>query len=313
MDRISTASAYSQVLANLLSAQIAQTKAGQQLSSSEKASDLAGYGTTAETLTAMQATETQVTGYLNNSQFLSAKLASQDTALSQVSRAASDAIQVITQSLGTQNGTTLMQSLQDAFSSAVEGLNSTFNGEYLFAGGQVNTQPVTATSLSDLTSGPPLSSFFTNDQRIASAQLDQNTTISTGFLASAVGTPLFQVFQAIQAYQNANGPFGATLTTAQQTFLTQQISTLNGIETNLNNTVGQNGLAQNEVTAAQGSLVQRQTLLQGLIGNITQADVAQATTNLQQAQLSIQAAAQVFQALNSSSLLNTLSSPAPIG
>jgi flagellar hook-associated protein 3 FlgL len=60
------------------------------------------------------------------------------------------------------------------------------------------------------------------------------------------------------------------------------------------------------VTNAQNDLTQRQTMLQNLVGNITSADLARATTNLQQAQLSIQAAGQVFQALNSSSLLNSL-------
>ena len=47
-------------------------------------------------------------------------------------------------------------------------------------------------------------------------------------------------------------------------------------------------------------------MLMGLVGNITSADLAQATTNLQQAQLSIDAAGQVFQALNNASLLNVL-------
>jgi flagellar hook-associated protein 3 FlgL len=316
MDRISTASAYSSVLNNLLTAQVAQTKAGQQLSSSEASTNLAGYGTQAETLTAMQATQTQITGYLNNTQFLSAKLSTQDSALNQVASSAGDAIQAITQALAHSDGTTLMSTLDNAFGQAVEGLNSQFNGEYLFAGGQVNTQPVSATSISSLAPGgplPPINSFFNNDQRVSTSQLDQNTSISTGFLANAIGAPLFGVFQAIQDFANTNGPFNGTLTSAQQAFLTSQISALNTVQSNLNNIVGQNGLAENQVTAAQTSLTQRQTLLQGLIGNITQADVAQATTNLQQAQLSIQAAGQVFQALNSSTLLNSLSAPGPIG
>ncbi len=71
--------------------------------------------------------------------------------------------------------------------------------------------------------------------------------------------------------------------------------------------VAQNGLAQAEVTNTQGSLTSQQTMVQGLIGTATQPDLAQAATNLQQAQLSIQAAGQVFSALKSSSLLNTLS------
>ncbi|HEX3919059.1 MAG TPA: flagellin [Caulobacteraceae bacterium] len=307
MDRISTASSYASVLQNLMQSEIAQTNAGLQLSTNEKATDLSGYGTSAETLTSMQATQTQVTGYLNNTQNIAAKLATQDSALTEVAGASTSAIQAITQSIAEGNGTTLMQQLQDSLSSATEGLNTQYNGEYLFAGGQVNTQPVSASTLSQLTAGPPISSVFNNDQRVTVSQLDQNTQVSTGFLADQVGTPLFTALQAIQAYaQGPNGPFTGTLTQAQSQFLSSQIAGLTTVQTNLNNVVAQNGLAQNEVTNAQSDLTSRQTMLQELIGNVTGADVAQATTNLQQAQLSIQAAGQVFQALNNSSLLDSL-------
>ena len=47
-----------------------------------------------------------------------------------------------------------------------------YDGKYLFAGGQINTKPVTALQLTDLTAGPPISSFFQNDQYKAKAKLD---------------------------------------------------------------------------------------------------------------------------------------------
>ena len=312
MDRIATNSAYSAILTNLMQAELAQTTAGNQLSSTEKATDLEGYGTGAEALTAMQATNTQVTGYLNNIQVVAAKLATQDTGLNQVAGSATSAISAITNAIATGNGQSLMQQLQTSFDDAVQGLNTQFNGEYVFAGGQVNTQHVSATSLTDLTSSP-IASLFHNDQRQVSTQLDQNTNVSTGYLASTVGTPLFDALQTIQSYVNTNGAFGTPLTTAQNAFLTQQLGGLNTVQTNLNNVVSQNGLSQAEVTNVQSSLTQQQTMLQGLIGTATQANLAQASANLQQAQLSIQAAGQVFQALNASSLLNTLSSNGVLG
>jgi flagellar hook-associated protein 3 FlgL len=308
MDRIATNTAYSSMLANLMSAELAQTTAGNQISSTEKATDLEGYGTGAESLTALQATNTQVTGYLNNSQVVAGKLSVQDSALNQVAGSATSAISAITNAIATGNGVTMMQQLGNAFGAAVQGLNTTYNGEYLFAGGQVTTQPVSATQMSDLTSAPSISSLFHNDLRQTSAQVDQNTSVSTGFPASQVATPLFQAFQTIEAYdQGPNGPLTGTLTQAQQTFLTQQLSTLNTVQTNLTDVVAQNGLAQSQVSSTQSSLTSQQTMVQGLIGDASQANLAQAATNLQQAQLSIQAAGQVFQALNSSSLLNTLS------
>jgi flagellar hook-associated protein 3 FlgL len=307
MDRISTASAYSSVLANLMQAEVAQTNAGNQLSSTEQASDLQGYGGGAEALTALQSATSQVTGYLNNSQNVAAKLATQDTALTAVASAATSASQAITQALAANSGTSLMSALQDALSSAVGGLNTTYNGEYLFSGGQVGTPSTSATSLADLTAAPSVSSLFNNDQRVTATQLDSNTSISTGFLASDVGSPLFSALQAIEAYnQGPNGPISGSLTSAQATFLTGQISSLDTVETNLNNVVAQNGQAQSEVTSVQTALTSQQTMLQGLVGNVSDANLAQASTNLQQAQLSIEAAGQVFQALNNSSLLSSL-------
>jgi len=308
IDRISTASAYQSVLNNLMTAQANQTAAGDQLASSEKATDLMGYGSQSETLVAMQATNSQVNGWLNDTTAVGAKLSTQDTALNEVATGAGSAVQAITQAIGSGNGTALMQSLQDAFSSTVEGLNTTYNGEYLFSGGQVNTQSVSATSLAQLTSGPPISSFFNNDQLQTTSQINQNTTIPTGFLASQVGTPIFTAFQSIQAYVNANGPFSSPLTTAQNQFLTQQLATFQTAQTGLTNVVAQNGLLQSETTDAQTDLTARQTMVQGLIGNITSADLPQASANLQQAQLAVQAAGQVFQSLNSTNLLNTLTS-----
>ncbi|HTX50755.1 MAG TPA: flagellin [Caulobacteraceae bacterium] len=306
MDSISTASAYQSVLNNLMTAQAAQTAAGDQLSSSEKSTDLMGYGAQSETLLAMQATNAQVTGWLSDTTAVGAKLSTQDSALNEVASGAGSAVQAITQALGSGNGSALMQSLQDAFSSAVEGLNTTYNGEYLFAGGQVDTQPVSATSLAQLTSGAPISSFFNNDQLQTTSQINQNTTIPTGFLASQVGTPLFTAFQSVEAYVQANGGFSNPLTTAQSQFLTQQLTVFQSAQTGLTNVVAQNGLLQSETTDAQTDLNSRQAMLQGLISNITSADLPQASANLQQAQLAVQAAGQVFQSLNSTSLLSTL-------
>jgi flagellar hook-associated protein 3 FlgL len=308
MDRISTSSAYNSVLTNLMTAEINQTNAGSQLSSTEKATDLKGYSGSAETLAAMQATNTQVTGYLAVGQTVGAKLSVQNSALGQVAGGAKSAIDAITNALAVGNGTTLMQGLESALGDAIDGLNSTFNGEYVFAGGQVNTQPVSATNLSDLTSAASIASLFHNDNRQVTSQINQNTVINSGFLADQVGTPLFNALQAIEAYdQGPNGPLSGTLTTAQKTFLTAQIASLTTVQTNLNNVVAQNGLMQNQVTQVQGDLTQQQTMLGGLIGDLTSADLAKASTDLQQAQIAVQAAGQVFNSLRSTSLLNTLS------
>lgn len=307
MDRVSTSGLYGSVLTNLLTAQSNQVDASNQISSQKVATDLKGYGSGASTLTAFQTVQSQTTTYLDQSKIVSAKLDSQDVALGQVADAASGATQAVTSALGSGSGDDLVQSLNTYFQNAVGGLNATYNGEDPFSGGQSNTKPVTATSLSDLTSASSISSLFTNGQYIASAKIDQNTTIQTGFTADQVGTGLFNALQAIEAYnQGPNGPFSGNLTDAQTTFLQGQLAGLKTVSTNLTNTQAQNGLLQSQVTSTQTDLTSRQTTLAGLIGNITDADLAQADVNLQQAQLAVQASAQVFTSLKDSSLVNLL-------
>ncbi len=306
MDRISTADSYAAVVANMMTAQQQLTNDGAQLSSGNVASDLQGYASHAETLTAMQTVQSQVGGFLASDQILSDKLTTQDTALQQVQGAATGASQAIRSALAEGVGDSLMQSLQNQFQTAVQGLNTTYNGEYIFSGGQVNTPPVNVNSLTALGAAPSVASVFQNDQQISSNQISQNTTIQTGFLASNVGTPLMTVFQNIQNYVTANGPFTGQLTTAQTTFLQTQMNSLDAAGSTLTTTAAQNGGIQSQVTNAQTDLGNYQTTLGTMIGNITGANVAQVSANLQQAQLAIQASAQVFLALQNSSLLNVL-------
>jgi flagellar hook-associated protein 3 FlgL len=63
---------------------------------------------------------------------------------------------------------------------------------------------------------------------------------------------------------------------------------------------------QKRIDTVAEDLETRSNSLAGMIGKITDADMAQAAANLQQAQLSVQSAAYVFQALQQSSLINIL-------
>jgi flagellar hook-associated protein 3 FlgL len=316
MERISTASAYNGVLNNLLNAENSQTIIGNQISSQQNATDLKGYASQAETLTALQSVQAQVTGYIANAQITSAQLTTQDTALTQVTSAAGAASKAVSTALAAGNGNTLMQSLQAAFQNAVQGLNSTFNGSYVFSGGNSSVAPVNVSTLSALAAAAvPPTTVFTNTQHITTTQLTPTTSVQTGFLANQVGGPLFTALQAIAKYDAdpTTGPLSGTLTTAQQNFLQTELSSLSTAQTGLNTSVSQNGEAQAELTTAQTDLNSQQTSVANLIGNITNVDLAQASSDLSQAQLAVQASSRVFEALQSSSLLSVLQATGSAG
>jgi flagellar hook-associated protein 3 FlgL len=309
MERISTASAYNGVLNNLLNAENTQANLANQISSQQVSTDLKGYASKAETLTALQSVQSQVTGYLSNGQVITSQLSTQDTALTQLSGAATAAAKAVTSAIAADSGDTLIQSLQAAFSNAVQGLNTQFNGTYVFSGGNSNSAPVNVTSLSALGAAPSIAGVFTNTQHLAQTQITPTTSVQTGFLANQLGTPLFTALQAIQQYdQGPNGPFSGNLTPAQQTFLQGQIASLTSASTGITTAVSQNGEAQSEVASAQTSLSNQQTTLTGLIGDITNVDLAKASSDLSQAQLAVQASSRVFESLQSTSLLSVLQS-----
>jgi flagellar hook-associated protein 3 FlgL len=311
MDHISTAGMYQSALLNLFQAENRQSDAAAQISSGKVASDLEGFGGTAEKLTATKSLYARTQNYLDNATVLSGKLDMQDQALTQLGSASQGARDAIANALATGNAAPLMTSLQNQMSAATGALNLDYQGSYLFAGGQTGTPPFAASNLSDLTAAPSVSSLFKNDQLTPTNRLDDNTVASTGFLASNIGQPLMQALQAVEAYsQGPNGPLNGQLTSAQSSFLQGVLSQFDSATSGITDATSQNGVAQTQLQNTQTTLQDQQTTLQTALGNMTDADMAQAATNLQLAQVAVQASAQVFSALKGSSLLQTLSTTA---
>ena len=74
----------------------------------------------------------------------------------------------------------------------------------------------------------------------------------------------------------------------------------------MTNIAAYNGVNQKRLETVAEDLTTRQNTLAGMLGEITDADMAKAAADLEQAQISVQSAAYVFQALQESSLINIL-------
>jgi flagellar hook-associated protein 3 FlgL len=305
--RVSTAGNYSAILANLMAAEARQTDAETRVASQKNGSNLKDYANKAETLTAMTSVNRRYQAYLDQNSLIASKLTTQDQALTSLAASATAVRQAITDALASDNAASLMQVIQGQFQTATNGLNAQYDGKYLFAGGQINTPPMSATQLSDLTSGPPISSFFHNDTLQVQAKLDDSTTVTTGQLADQLGTNMMNAFQALEAFdQGAAGPLNGQLTAAQRTFLQNQLASWDSVRSSLTTSAAQNGLVQQQVDTVRNNLTTQQNTLTGMLGDITDADMAQAATDLSNAQLSVQATAKVLAGLRSTSLLNLL-------
>ncbi len=311
MDAVSTASLYQSALLNITNAEQKEAVAEAQTGSGKIAGDLQGYGSNAATLVATNTLQARATAYISNNQTVASRLDVQDSGLNQYATAAQGAASAVTEALANNDGSGLMSALQSQLSAAASALNTQFDGQYVFAGGQTSTAPFGASTLSDLTSGAGL---FSNDQHATTNRLNDNTVATTGFLASSVGGPLAAALQSVEQYaqqQSAAGtPIGGTLTSDQASFLQGVLAQFNGAVTAANAQVAQNGSLQSQVSDTITSLQDQQTALTNVTGGITDADMAQVATNLTLAQTALQASAQVFSSLKNDSLLSVLSGQA---
>ena len=306
--RISTSESWHNALNNLQSAQQRQEEANNQVSTQKVATDLMGYGRSSEIIAAYQSSLAKTDSYIAVNKTVTERLNSQDLALSTASQGAGDAKESVMNALASNSGASLMESIRGNFATALQGLNFEHNGQYLFGGGNDNNAPVTTTSLSALAAAPDVDSIFVNGTVKKTSRIDASTSLQTGMLASDLGKAMMQTFKNIQAYNDdpLTGPFGNELTEAQKAFLTTKSQEFSAEYDQLTEATSLNGTLQNRVDNSQKSLQGQSDSLSGLVSDRTDVDLSKAYSDLQQAQVSVQASAQVLANLNQSSLLNLL-------
>jgi flagellar hook-associated protein 3 FlgL len=306
MDRVTTFSAYNSVIINLMRSESRQNEAQIQVSSGKVGSDLKGFASNAEALTATKTLMTRVDGYLQNAKSLQTRMDAQNLALNQVLDAGQQARQAIANAIATGRGEGLMLELDSYLGQASAALNTQHNGRYLFGGGKVDTPPVAVQNIQGLLS-PPAGGVFQNDQLVPSAQLDETTSLQTGQLASDVGSDLFNAISGVASFdQGAGGPLNGALSQTQIDFLTNALHDFDAANDKITTAVATNGLAQNRVEQAVSTQQDRKTTLQVMVGGMTDVDMAEAASRLSQAQVALQASAQVFASLQNTTLLNYL-------
>ncbi len=318
MDRVSTTNSYNVVLSGILRGQQTQNEANAQLSTGKKATDLTGFSSDSQTLVAARTVKVQTESYIKLNENLSRKLDTQNIYLTSTADAAETARQAVANAIANNSGTALMETLKLQFSAAVDSLNGQNEGQYLFAGSQTSTKPVSATSLSSLTAPTTVASIFKNDSEVQTSRLNDATSVTTGLTASDIGTDLMTVFKNIQDYYVANTvtvpgppstttyPFGSTLTTAETTFLTTQMQGFAAAHGTLTDQTALNGSVSKSVTATITSQKSRVDAIDNMTSDLSGINEAEVVSRLRLAQTAVQAGAQVFLALKSSSLLNYL-------
>lgn len=308
MTRVATFGNYQSALLNLMSAQTRAAEAQERVSTQKNATDLTGFGRQSETLTALRGSQSRIQGFMDTSEAVTARLTTQDIALTQIGDGVEALRAAIGNSLSSDSANSLMLEMEGQFQTIRGGLNMRHQGGYLFAGTQVNTPPMDISNLSQLAAAPSVASVFHNDTLKTASRVAEGTTLETGFLANDIGTDVMSILRDIQQFNDGpSGPLTGKLTEPQKTFLTAQLSRLEAAGKSVIDKTATTGSLANQVeNITKGQKAQLESLDE-LVANRTDADMAKAVTDLELSQIAIQASAQVISQLRQVSLLNFLS------
>ena len=307
VDRVTTNTQSQYLLSQIMKANVALDTTQAQIASGKVSTDYVGIGDKTAALEGARAAAARADAYASNTQLAVTQTDLQDTQLTTLSGLAEQLKEAISTAVGDSDGTNLMATADDIFQQASSILNSTdANGNYIYGGGQGNTKPFAATSLSDLATGT-VSSFFQNGTQKTSVLVGDGQSVQIGVLASDIGT---QLMTALQNLQNADSPSGSldgSLTSTQTANLTNNVlPSATTAYTGLNNATAANGETyarlQDDVTTQQSL----STLYKGFVSDIEDADMTQAATKLSLNQTALQAALEVSAKLGQLSLLNYL-------
>ena len=307
MTRVSTMGNYNSALLNLFAAQNRQFDAQQRLGTEKIATDLQGFGRSSESLTALKGAQARIQGFIDTGDAALARLESQDLALTRASDAIDRLRSAIGNSLANEAGGTLDLELETAFQDFRGALNMEHQGQFLFAGGNADQAPMEFTSLAQIPTTGPVDAAFTNGSLNKASRISETTALDTSFFASALGSETVAIMRDIKVFGTApSAPYGARLTEAQKSFLTTKLGELAAAGGTFLTSVAQNGAIYQQVQAINENNAAQLTQLDELVGQRTDADLAQAAVDIKLSEVAIQASAQVINQLRNVSLLNFL-------
>jgi flagellar hook-associated protein 3 FlgL len=303
MTRISTFGASQSALLDLMRAQQSLFQAQQELSTGKKGADLKGVGYQAETIAASRGALSRSKAFEEAAVRSGIRLEAQNVALERLSGSVGDLRSAMT----SKDGTFVMQEITDAFYGAINALNSQHLGAYMFGGTRDDAKPMTVSTLADLAALPVVGDAFQNNDLEPTVQVDENTTITVGRLASDIATDIMASFKRIAEFEaGPNGPFVDPMTDVQQAFVVGELQNIVTAQSGIISVVGMNGVMQSQIESSQQSQKDRQDFLVGMISDIEDVDMAEAATRFQTAQNVLDVSAKTFASLTQVSLLNFL-------
>lgn len=282
-----------------------QAEIEEQIASGKKVSSFADIPGDTGVLMSAKRVEANLAQYTRTSNEILNRLGLQDIQMREMEAISDEIRQLVTQTIATDSALNFHDELDGLFQRLVALMNSTVDGQYIYSGTRTDTPPVNIRTLDDLAALASVNDAFDNNTLKRSINIDDTENIEFGFLASDMATDLFQKIKDIKAYHDGGGgPFQGSLTETQRIYLESTITGLIDAANTMTGFTSSNGRVIRQVESALVRHEEAETFVKTFIGNIEDADLADAVSRLTMNQLQSEATARVVAQLTRISLLD---------
>ncbi len=243
-----------------------------------------------------EAESDSVDQYTQNISTVEGSLQTAETALESVVTNLNQAVTIATAAANGTNSTTELQGYAQQIQAIQQTIlnlaNTTYQGSYLFGGTETTTAPyVTSTS-----SSSGVSYVGNTDANQIDVGAGQSVTVNVpgSSIFDASGSDVFQALSDLSTALNTNTNISGALSDVKDA-----LNTVNTQETFYTNTLDQ-------LNTINDNLSEEQVTLSTQAGNLISANQAQAESNLEQDDTSLQAALEAFGSISQDTLFNYL-------
>lgn len=305
MTRVTDFNQHATMISYLMRSAEEQSKTEEMIASGKKVNSFADIPGDTGVLLSARRVEANLQQYTRTSNEILNRLGLQDIQMSEMEAASDDVRQLVTQTVGTGSSLNFHDALEGIFQRLVSLMNSSIDGKFIYSGTRTDTPPVNISTLDELAALASVNDAFDNNGLKRSVNIDDNEQAEFGFLASDMATDIFQKIKDIKDYHDgANGPFQGFLTETQSVYLSSTVPGLIDAANAMTGVTAANGRVTRQVENALVRHEESETFVKGFIGNIEDADLAEAVSRLTMNQLQSQATARVVGQLARISLLD---------
>lgn len=306
--RVSSSTFFASSLSGILNQQASIAQLNQQIGTGNKLLSAADNPVAATQIMSLNDRVSLNTQYSTNLQNLGAAQTEESTVLNQLQSSLAG-VQKAISAANTGND----QTLKDSTAATLSGLYQQIkdlanykdtNGNYIFAGFNTSTQPYQHTAVYGTGTATSAATTYTGDNgikqiQVAPGQAYQANDNLSSVMQSGSSSDLLQTIDQLAADMKNNSATLPTNLSKAYTIVTNALGNLQGIQAGL---AARQAQVTNQISATQTQLNANQDSL----SNLSQVDQASAIVELQQRQVSLQAAESAFAQTSKLSLFNYL-------